>query len=132
MSITFITDNCEIELKFDVHEGFKTIKRVDKFKSGLEVETVEKYNSLWSDESVRFCFVSKTNAIIYNGGRIKECIMKKQTKIKVTAIAAGFTFATFIGTVALVSNDHPAQWYAGVACIIGMCVSTFIGVTIED
>lgn len=58
--------------------------------------------------------------------------MKKQTKIKVTAIAAGFTLATFVGTIILVSNEHYAQWYAGVACTIGMCVSIFFGVTIED
>lgn len=58
--------------------------------------------------------------------------MKKQTKIKVTAIAAGFTLATFAGTVVLVSNEHPAQWYVAGACMLGMCVSAFFGITIED
>lgn len=58
--------------------------------------------------------------------------MKKQIKIKVTAIAAGFTLATFVGTVVLASNEHPAQWFVAGVCVIAMCVMVFVGVTIED
>lgn len=58
--------------------------------------------------------------------------MKRQTKIRVTAIAAGFTIATLVGTFILESYEHPAKWYVAGACMIGMCVSAFFGVTIED
>ena len=58
--------------------------------------------------------------------------MKKKTKIKVMAIAAGFTLATFIGMLILVLNEHPAQWHIAGACIVAMWVTAFFGVTIED
>lgn len=58
--------------------------------------------------------------------------MKKQIKIKIASVSAGFTLATLIGTVVLVAIDHPAQWYIAGACMLGMCVSVFLGITIED
>lgn len=70
----FIRENCETELKFEDHGEFKTIKRIDKFDDGREYETVEKYDSSWNAESVRFFFVSKANAIIGNGGKIKDIL----------------------------------------------------------
>lgn len=57
--------------------------------------------------------------------------MKNQTKIKVTAIAAGFTLATFAGTFILASFNHPAQWYIGGACILGMIVMFAFGCSID-
>lgn len=51
--------------------------------------------------------------------------MKKKTKIKVTAIAAGFTLTALISTFILVTFNHPAQWYAAGACGIGM-IATFL------
>lgn len=58
--------------------------------------------------------------------------MKKQTKTKIAAVAAGFALATLIGTVVLVAIDHYAQWYVAGACIVAMGVTGFVGVTIED
>lgn len=58
--------------------------------------------------------------------------MKKQTKIKIAAVAAGFALATLIGTFILVVIDHPAQWYVAGVCIAAMGVTGFVGVTIED
>lgn len=58
--------------------------------------------------------------------------MNNKTKIKVTAIAAGFTFATFVGMIVLVLKENPAQWYIAGVCIVAMCVTAFFGVTIED
>ena len=58
--------------------------------------------------------------------------MKKQTKIKIAAVAAGFALATLIGTFVLVAIKHPAQWYVAGVCIAAMGVTGFVGVTIED
>lgn len=58
--------------------------------------------------------------------------MKKQTKTKIAAVAAGFALATLIGTVVLVAIDHYAQWYVAGVCIAAMGVAGFVGVTIED
>lgn len=58
--------------------------------------------------------------------------MKKQTKIKIAAVAAGFALATLIGTFILVVIKHPAQWYVAGVCIAAMGVTGFVGVTIED
>lgn len=57
--------------------------------------------------------------------------MKKKTKIKVTAIAAGFTLTALISTFILVTFNHPAQWYAAGACMAGM-VMTFVFMTSID
>lgn len=58
--------------------------------------------------------------------------MKKQTKIKIAAVAAGFALATLIGTVVLVAIKHPAQWYVAGVCIAAIAVTGFVGVTIEN
>lgn len=58
--------------------------------------------------------------------------MKKQTKIKIAAVSAGFALATLIGTVVLVAIEHPAQWYIAGACIVAMGVTAFFGVIIEN
>lgn len=58
--------------------------------------------------------------------------MKKQTKMKIAAVSAGFALATLIGTIVLVVIEHPAQWYIAGACIVAMGVTAFFGVTIED
>lgn len=68
----FIRENCETELTFEVREEFKIIKRVDNFNDGRNVETIEKYDSSWSDETVRFFFVSRANAIVSSGSKIKD------------------------------------------------------------
>ena len=70
----FIRENCETELTLEVCEEFKIIKRVDNFNDGRKVETIEKYDSSWSDETVRFFFVSRANAIVSNGGKIKNIL----------------------------------------------------------
>ena len=58
--------------------------------------------------------------------------MKKQTKIKVTAIAACFAFATMVGTFILCMLQHPAEWYMAGICAIAMAIMIFVGVTIEN
>lgn len=58
--------------------------------------------------------------------------MKKQTKIKVIAISAGFALATLIGTIVLALIDYPAQWDVAGAYAIAFGVTIFVGVTIED
>lgn len=58
--------------------------------------------------------------------------MKKETKIKVTAVAAGFAVATMIGTVVLNAVQHPAEWYVAGVCVIAMGIAALVGVTIED
>ena len=58
--------------------------------------------------------------------------MKKQTRMKIAAVAAGFALATLIGTFVLVAIEHPAQGYVAGVCIVAMGVTGFIGVTIED
>lgn len=58
--------------------------------------------------------------------------MKKQTKMKIAAVAAGFALATLIGTFILVAIKHHAQWYVAGACMIAMVVTAFVSVTIED
>lgn len=56
--------------------------------------------------------------------------MKKQTKIKIAAVAAGFTLATFIGTIVLVKIEHPAQWAMAAICILSLVVAGFVGASI--
>ena len=70
----FIRENCETELTLEVCKEFKIIKRVDNLNDGRKVETIEKYDGSWSDETVRFFFVSRANAIVSNGGKIKNIL----------------------------------------------------------
>ena len=58
--------------------------------------------------------------------------MKKQTKIKIAAVSAGFSIVTLIGTVALVVIEHPAQWWVAGVCIAAMACGLFVGCSIED
>lgn len=58
--------------------------------------------------------------------------MKKQTKMKIAAVSAGFTLATLIGTIVLVVIEHPAQWDVAGSCMVAMGVTAFFGVTIEN
>lgn len=58
--------------------------------------------------------------------------MKKETKIKIAAVAGGFTLATAIGSVVLNYIQHPAEWCMVCACAIAMGITIFVGVTIED
>lgn len=58
--------------------------------------------------------------------------MKKQTKIKVTAIAAVFALVAMIGTIVLGIMQHQAEWYMSGICAIAMAITIFVGVTIED
>lgn len=58
--------------------------------------------------------------------------MKKETKIKVTAVAVGFAVATMIGTVVLNAVKHPVEWYVAGVCVIAMGIAALVGVTIED
>lgn len=58
--------------------------------------------------------------------------MKKQTKMKIAAVSAGFTLVTLIGTIVLVAIGHTAQWGFASVCGIAMGVTAFFCVTIED
>ena len=58
--------------------------------------------------------------------------MKKNTKIKVTAIAAVFALVAMIGTLVLGMMQHPAEWYMAGICAIAMAIMIFVGVTIEN
>lgn len=58
--------------------------------------------------------------------------MKKETKIKVTAVAAGCALTTLIGTIVLSVIEHPAMWHVAGVCSIAMIITVFVGVTIED
>lgn len=58
--------------------------------------------------------------------------MKKQTKMKIAAVSAGFALATLIGTIVLIVIEHPAQWDVAGACMVAMGVTAFFGVTIEN
>lgn len=58
--------------------------------------------------------------------------MKKQTKMKIAAVAAGFGLVTLIGTIVLVAIDHPAQWWVAGVCLAAMACGLFVGCSIED
>jgi hypothetical protein len=58
--------------------------------------------------------------------------MKNETKKKIAAVSAGFTLTAFISTFILVTFNHPAQWYMGGACGIGMIVTFLFTCLIED
>lgn len=55
----------------------------------------------------------------------------KETKKRVAAVSALFALATLICTIILVFIEHPAQWYVGGACMVGMIV-TFVFMTSID
>lgn len=57
--------------------------------------------------------------------------MKKQTKIKIAAVAAGFGLITLIGSFILVLIDHPAQWVVGYISAFAMGVGLFAACTID-
>ena len=57
--------------------------------------------------------------------------MKKQTKMKIAAVAAVFGLVTLLGTFALVSIEHPAQWYFAGASILALGVAIFTTCTID-
>ena len=57
--------------------------------------------------------------------------MKKQTKMKITAVAAGFGLITLIGSFILVLIDHPAQWVVGYISTFAMGVGLFTACTID-
>ena len=58
--------------------------------------------------------------------------MKKQTKIKIAAVAAGLAISTLFGTMVLVKRNNPAQWTMAAICILSFTVSAFVGASIED
>ena len=58
--------------------------------------------------------------------------MKKETKKIVAAVAAGFGLVTLIGTVVLVTMEHPAQWWVAGVCLAAMAFGLFVGCSIED
>ena len=57
--------------------------------------------------------------------------MRKQTKIKIVAVAAGFGLITLIGSFILVLIDNPAQWVIGYASTFAMGVGLFTACTID-
>lgn len=58
--------------------------------------------------------------------------MKKQTKIKIAALSAGFGLVMLFGTIALIAIEHPAQWPVAGVCIAALGIGIFTGCTIED
>lgn len=58
--------------------------------------------------------------------------MKKQTKIKIAAVAAGLAISTLFGTMVLIKHNNPAQWAMATICLLSFAVSVFVGVSIED
>lgn len=58
--------------------------------------------------------------------------MKKQTKMKIAAVAAGCALTTLIGTIVLSVIEHPAMWYVAGVCVLSMGVAALVSVTIED
>ena len=57
--------------------------------------------------------------------------MKKQTKMKIAAVAAGFGLITLIDSFILVLIDHPAQWVVGYISAFAMGVGLFTACTID-
>lgn len=57
--------------------------------------------------------------------------MKKKTKMKIAAVAAGFGLITLIGSFILVLIDHPAQWGIGYISTFAMGVALFTACTID-
>ena len=57
--------------------------------------------------------------------------MKKQTKMKIAAVAAGFGLVTLLGTFALVAIEHPAQWVVGYISAFAMGAGLFTACTID-
>lgn len=57
--------------------------------------------------------------------------MKKQTKIKITAVAAGFALATLFGAAVLVVIAHPAQWAVATVSVLAIGISIFTACTID-
>ena len=71
MKIIFKNNGITIELSFvKTAKGF-VISRLDKH-SDREISTIDAFDSSWSEETIRFFFVSRINAIIANGGEIKD------------------------------------------------------------
>lgn len=58
--------------------------------------------------------------------------MKKQTKIKIAAVAAVFGLITLIGSFILVLVNHPAQWVVGYTSTFAMGVGLLTACTIEN
>ena len=57
--------------------------------------------------------------------------MKKQTKMKIAVVAAGFGLVTLLGTFALVAIEHPAQWVVGYISAFAMGAGLFMACTID-